>query len=183
MNITVNSINPIAKTTQNIHYNKMQSQKLSAATMDTFTFTSKKEEYTTISCKEADNLRYDVEYTKPSAMKGNFEISGDEIELVVKNKMNGVREITGTAYDKEINIKLDSGILGSTKGKLTGTIDNTTLDLKYKGNNNSKKIQLAGNLEQIEDKFMPLITMLISDKIKADIKAEELLMILVATSA
>lgn len=141
-----------------------------------------KKDYVVISCREADDLKYDLEFTKPSVFKGDFEITGEDVELTIKNKIVSGRDISGTAYNKDISINITSGVKGALKGNVLGYIDGKPIDIKYQGNSSMKSVKLAGNLEDIDSKLMPLVVMLISDKIKADTKAEEAMLLLAVTS-
>lgn len=136
-----------------------------------------------ISCKEADGLRYDLEYSKPSIMRGNFRISGDEIELDIKNKLGGSRDIVGVVYGEDMNLNLSSGVFGVYSGKITGNIGNKNLDLKYRSNESVKSIELFGDVDSIDDDMMTVLTLLIKDKVKFDIKAEEAMMLIAIASA
>ena len=150
---------------------------------DTVNFQAKKKEvYKNYSCKDADMLKYDLEYTKPSYFRRNYEIYGDDIELTAKNKVGGAQVVSGNAYDESFQIKIDSGVFGVRKGEVTGTVEGKKLNVAYMANENAKSIKLSGNFEDFNDKNKALIIMLINDKVKHDLRAEqEMEMAMIAT--
>ena len=126
------------------------------------------ENFKRYSCKGADELKYDLEYTKPSFFNRNYDISGEEISLSVKNKLLGVQNVSGIGYGEAVNIDIDSGVFASRKGTVTGTINGKTIVVKYRANENAKSINLSGNIEDLDEKSKNLLIALISDKIKFD---------------
>lgn len=143
---------------------------------DSVNFKSKNKEkdvYKTYSCKDADFLKYDLEYSKPTYLKGKYEINGEEVELEVKNKLGGVQNIRGEAFDNDINVNIDSGFFGVRKGRVFGNVGEQEFDLKYLANENAKSIKIAGNMDAFDDKTKALIIMLITDKLRYDLRAEQ----------
>lgn len=138
---------------------------------DSVSFKAKKkdEEFTTFSCKDADMLRYDVEYTKPSLIKGSYEILGDDISLKVNKKTLSGRDIIGNVNGKDVNVNISSGALESCfKGTIKGSIDNKPIELKYRGSENYRSVRLAGNHQDVDSSVMPALLMVLTDKIRDD---------------
>ena len=145
---------------------------------DAVSFKAKKkeDEFTAFSCKEADMLRYDVEYTKPSLLKGSYEILGDDLGLKVNKKTLAGRDIVGNVNGKDVNINISSGALESCfKGTIKGSIDNKPIELKYRGSENYRSIRLAGNHQDIDSSVMPALLMVLTDKIRDDKANDDLI--------
>lgn len=154
---------------------------------DTVSFKGKdvevEKEFKNYSCKDADMLKYDLDYSKPSFFNRGYEIVGDNVELVVKNKLGGAQNVSGEAFESTINVTIDSGIFGIRKGTVKGVIGDKEIEAEYRANENSKNIKIKGDIEHFDEKEKALILMLISDKIKYDIRAEqELEMIAIAST-
>ena len=142
--------------------------------VDTVSFKAKaKDVYKSYSCKDADMLKYDLDYSKPSFFKGKYEINGDEVELEVKNKFGGAQNIKGEAFGANVDVDIDSGFFGVRKGEVTGIIGDKPVKFKYQANENAKSIKISGEFEHLDDKSRALAIMLITDKLKYDIRAEQ----------
>lgn len=163
----------------------IKNNSLNGLSQDTVCFKGKEEktEYKNYSCKDADMLKYDLEYSKTSLFNRNYEIIGDDVELSVKNTLTSGQNIVGKAYDKDVNININSGTFGIRKGNAKGSVNNKEFDIKYQTNENSKNIKIAGDIEHLDDKEKALLIMLISDKIKHDLKVEEEMEMLVIASS
>lgn len=154
---------------------------------DTVSFKGKnaeiEKEFKNYSCKDADMLKYDLDYSKPSFFNRGYDIVGDDVELVVKNKLGGAQNITGEAFESTINVTIDSGVFGIRKGSVKGVIGDKEIQAEYRANENSKNIKIKGDIEHLDEKEKALLLMLISDKIKYDIRTEqELEMIAIAST-
>lgn len=147
----------------------------SSPAVDTVSFrgSEKVDEYKNYSCKDADMLKYDLEYSKPSFFNRNYEIIGDDVELSVKNKFGGVQNIYGEANEKHVDVNVDSGFFGIRKGKVYGTIGDKEISVEYKANETSKNIKIKGDLDHLDKDEKALLTMLISDKFKYDLRVEQ----------
>ena len=142
--------------------------------VDTVSFKGKeKDAYKNYSCKDADMLKYDLDYSKPSFFKGSYEINGDDVELEVKNKFGGAQNIKGEAYGTNVDLTIDTGFFGVRKGKVTGMIGDKPVNFKYQANENAKSLKISGEIEHLDDKNKALAIMLITDKLKYDIRAEQ----------
>ena len=150
---------------------------ISTPETDTVSFKGKEEEkkeaYKTYSCKDADMLKYDLEYTKPNFFTRNYEIYGENLELVAKNKWGGAQNVSGNAYDEDFDVNIDSGLFGVRKGKVTGFAQGKELNIGYMVNENAKSIKLTGNIDELDDKNKALLIMLITDKVKHDLRLEQ----------
>lgn len=124
----------------------------------------------TFSLKDADILKYDLDYSIPYGLKNNYNITGENVELKVKNSVGGVQKVTGSAFGYNVNIKLSSGLLGDRAGSVIGNIGNKDIFLNYEGNEKSRRIKLAGDVDLLEDNEKKLFILLIGDKIKYDIE-------------
>lgn len=145
--------------------------------VDTVSFKGKNDDaekdYKNYSCKDADMLKYDLEFSKPSFFNRGYDIVGDDVELVVKNKMGGVQNISGEAYENAVDVNIDSGLFGVRKGSAKGVIGDKNFELEYRANENSKNIKIKGDIEHLDDNEKALLLMLISDKIKYDVRVEQ----------
>ena len=135
--------------------------------------TKEKNSYKAYSCKDADMLKYDLEYSKPGFFKGKYEINGDDVELEVKNKFGGVQNVFGEAYGKRMDIDIDSGFFGVRKGEVTGYIGDAPIYLKYQVNENAKNVKIQGDFESLDKDSQALVIMLINDKLKYDLRSEQ----------
>ena len=154
----------------------METPEKEALIFDSVNFMSKskeKDSYKTYSCKDADMLKYDLEYSKPGFFKGKYEINGDDVELEVKNKFGGVQNVFGEAYGKRMDIDIDSGFFGVRKGEVTGFIGDAPIYLKYQVNENAKNVKIQGDFESLDKDSQALVIMLINDKLKHDLRSEQ----------
>lgn len=85
--------------------------------------------------------------------KENF---GD-MDVEVKNKLIGGRTVKGTIKDKEVDLKITSGVF-SNKIKLSGTINGKPVDLTLEDYN------FSGNISQEDNDLLPYMRMLMNDK-------------------
>lgn len=187
MNIqSVSSINSkyVFSSQNKINKNNIYQSLERSSLADSVSFQAKKEkeEGTSFSCKEADILRYDLDYSKPSIMRGNYSVSGENLNLEIKNKLGGGRDIVGNIYDSEVNLNLNSGVFGVYGGKVTGMINDKPIDLKYISREGIKKIEIYGDITNIDSDTMSVLLLLIKDKIKFDIKSEEAMMLIAMAS-
>ena len=145
-----------------------------APQVDSVSFKAKENDiYKTYSCKDADMLKYDLDYSKPSFLKGKYEITGDDVELEVKNKFGGTQNIKGEAFGSPVNLDIGSGFFGVRKGEVIGMIGDKAVNFKYQANENAKNIKISGNIDQLDDKNKALVIMLVTDKLKYDLRAEQ----------
>ena len=119
-----------------------------------------KETIKVISLKDADNLKYDVEYNKLSRFKNNFNIIGDNIDIIVINGINGSK-VTGNAYNHNIDAKYICPGYNSNKMIIKGNIDGKNIFLKYNimGNN----VNIEGDLSELDNQTITLLNMLARD--------------------
>lgn len=169
----------ITKQTANILNNLERSPKT-----DMISFCKKKQEETCtkVPVYKAGEVAYDISYSKASFLKGNYEMISEDVELYVSNgTMNGKRTIKGEAFDKEVNLVLDSAVLNSTSGKITGKFGKKDLDIKYK-QENDRDVLLIGDLNGMDDIDIRVLAILAIDKIKRDLQNENDLAMAIVSS-
>lgn len=144
--------------------------KVKAYPADSVSLGSKeKDNFTSYSCKEADMLKYDLEYSKPSFINGNYNISGKDIELEVKNTLfSGKRTVCGNAYGKDVNLDLTTKILSVNNGCVKGKIGDKEINLQYEANENAKNVKISGDFDSLDDKDKTLAIRLVMDKFEND---------------
>lgn len=143
--------------------------KVKAYPADSVSFGSKeKDNFTSYSCKEADMLKYDLEYSKPSFLNGNYNISGKDIELEVKNTFFSGRTVRGNAYGKDVNLDLTTKILSINNGRVKGKIGDKEINLQYEANENAKNVKISGDFDSLDDKDKTLAIRLVMDKFAND---------------
>ena len=138
---------------------------------DTVAFRGK-EGGTVISCREADNMRYDINYTKRSFWKNDYKMLGDDVDLYVKdNGFTGNRSISGKGFGHDFDINISTKTFSLNNGKVTGKIDGNDIELKY--NHGGNRVIIEGDMDSIQGEERALLTMLISDKVNYAIKQDQ----------
>lgn len=115
---------------------------------------------TLISLKDADNLKYDVEYNKLARFKNDVNIAGENINIDFKHGLNGSR-VTGKAYNHELNLEYVCKGFNPNKMAIRGDIDGNPVSLRYEiiGNN----VNITGDLSAIDKDTLTLMNMLSRD--------------------
>ena len=152
--------------------------------VDTVSFGKKKanEAETLVPIYKTGEMAYDISYSKSSFLRGNFDMVSEDVELSISNgTLNGKRIIKGEAFDKQVGVILDSGILGASSGKISGTYGDKILELNYR-QDNDRDIKLLGDVNGLNQKDITMLALLAYDKIKRDVQNENDLAVAIATS-
>ena len=145
----------------NIGFRPYQNVKFSGLSNVNILSTKDKNESTKIvSLKDADNLKYDVEYNRLSRFKTDTNIVGENIDIYFKNWLSGSK-VMGTAYNHVINLEYTSTGFNPNKMNIKGKIDTDEISLTYNilGNN----VKIEGDISAIDDKTLTLMNMLARD--------------------
>ena len=119
-----------------------------------------RENISVVSLKDADNLKYDVEYTKLNRLKNDVNIVGDDINIYFRNGISN-SQVSGMAYDHIINLEYACKGFNSNRMIIKGKVDNTAVSLRYDimGNN----VNITGDISEIDENVLTLMNMLARD--------------------
>lgn len=128
--------------------------------VNNFRAKSDRESMSVVSLKDADDLKYDVEYNKLSRLKNDVNIIGDDINIYFRNGISN-SQVSGMAYNHFINLEYACKGFNPNKMIIKGKIDNKEVSLKYDimGNN----VNITGNISEIDDNVLTLMNMLARD--------------------
>lgn len=113
-----------------------------------------------LSLREADNLKYEVEYNKVARLKNDVNIVGDNINIYFRPGLNGTK-VDGVAYNHVLNLEYVCKGFNPNKMGIKGRIDNKDISIKsvISGNN----VTIEGDTSNIDNETMTLLNMLSRD--------------------
>lgn len=131
-----------------------------------FTGKDKKEpaEKNTFSLKEAENLKYDLEYNKVSKWKNEYKVTGDNIDLELRHKFSS-STLKGSAYNKDLDLEFCNNGFNPNNMKLKGKIDGKEISLDCEIN--EKNINISGDLKDIDEETLNLLNIIAIDHAKS----------------
>ena len=118
------------------------------------------ENSTLISLRDADELKYDVEYNIISKLKNDLNITGENINVYFKNNINSSK-LTGDAFNHNFDVEYSCKGFNPNKMYLKGRVDNNPIKLKYviAGNN----VKIEGDISRLDDNTITLLNMIARD--------------------
>lgn len=111
---------------------------------------------------------------KKKFFSSTYKLSGDGVDLKVKDGFLGARTVTGSAFGKDINLKLitDFGMLSSDKVKISGTIGQNDVNLAMKPKlgfwGGFKEGSLSGVMNSGDKNLLPIIGALSENRYMVD---------------
>lgn len=129
-------------------------------TSNVFRAKSGDEKISVVSLRDADELKYDVEYNKVSRFKNDVNIIGKNVNVYFKPNINSSRVI-GSAYNHNLDLEYVCKGFSPNKMLIRGQIDNNVIELRYNiiGNN----VNIQGDISNIDKDTITLLNMLSRD--------------------
>ena len=152
-------INKISSYT-NTYYNNTNNKNEAKNSSNVFRAKSKDDMISTVSLRNADELKYDVEYNKISRLKNDVNIIGKDINIYFKPNINSSRVIGG-AYNHNLDLEYVCKGFSPNKMLIRGRIDNQDVELRYNiiGNN----VNIQGDTSGLDENTITLLNMLSRD--------------------
>ena len=112
---------------------------------------------------------------KKKFMSSTYKMTGKGVDLTIKDGFFGGRTIKGSAYGKEINLKLktDFGLVSSDKVKISGQIGNNDVKLAMKPKlggfwGDFKEGELSGEMNSGDKNLLPIIASISENRYMVD---------------
>lgn len=111
---------------------------------------------------------------KKKFMSSTYKMTGKGVDLTIKDGFFGGRTIKGSAYGKEINLKLktDFGLVSSDKVKISGQIGNNDVELAMKPKlgfwGGFKEGELSGEMNSGDKNLLPIIASISENRYMID---------------